>query len=575
MVGIDGRRHLPISTAQSACTRRRRGPLRRTTPYCAAGTYQPSTNALGADPPASTPTPDQWLFHRQSAQTACSTGTYHTPDSIDVSRDGHCLDADEGHYVLHYSGHRGVGPDGLRAGNLPAIHRPCIDACCDLFKTPNLQHPDSPAASCLVLADAGHYVASKTVRPDRLLGGHLPAIHRPGASTPTRATTSHASPPRPPARRDLTQPPASTPTRATTSPPRASPRRPPAPPAPTAIHRPVRLPRRRRGPLRRLPPASPPRPPARRAPTNHPPASPPASTPTRATTSPQPASRPRTPAPTGTYQPSTGQSADCLDADAGHYVASTGQSAQTACAAGTYQIHRPVRLPRRRPRPLRRHHRPVLPRRPARREPTNHPPASPPASTPTRPLRRLNRATSQTACAAGTYHTGSTGQSACLDADAGHYVASTGQSAQVACADGHLPAIHRPVRLPRRRRGPLRRLHRPPPRPPARPAPTSHPRSPPASTPTTSTAPPRPPSVACAAGSYNPDTGSCIDASTELSPASPPRRPARLAPISPMGQSACLDADAGHYVHHAPSTGLRGWHLPAIHRPVRSTPPIT
>ena len=284
----------------------------------------------------------------------------------------------------------------------------------------------------------------RPVGPDRLRRRHLPAIHRPVQ-------------------------PASTPTPATTSPP----------------------------------PASRPRPPAHR----HLPADPPASRqPTRATTSPPPASRPRPSAPTGTYQPSAGQSACTTptpattsappasladrvrgrhlpavhrpvllpDADAGHYVASTGQSAQTECAsppaptspsagqsaprlrrrrgplrrlpraaattqvecaAGTYQPSPPASptsctdAPT--TGPLRRLHRPVRPRPPARPAPTSRPPASRAASTPTR---------------------------------------ATTSPPPASLADRlrgrHLPAVRRPVRLPRRRRGPLRRP------PPASSAPT-------------------------------------------------------------------------------------------------------
>ena len=107
---------------------------------------------------------------------------------------------------------------------------------------------------------------------------------------------------------------------------------------------------------------------------------------------------------TGTYQPSTGQSA-CLDADAGHYVASTGQSDQTACSAGAYQ--------------------PSTGQSACLDADAGH-------YVPT------TGQSAQTPCAAGTYNPdiGSSDASACLDADAGHYVGSTGQSAQTPCAAG-------------------------------------------------------------------------------------------------------------------------------------------
>ena len=221
-------------------------------------------------------------------------------------------------------------------------------------------------------------------------------------------------------------------------------------------------------------------------------AKPRASSPRRATMLPPPGQSSQTACAAGTYQPSTGQTT-CLDADAGYYVASTGQSAQTACQAGTYQpstgqsscldadaghyvastgIHLPDRL--------------------RRGAPTSPPPVRPPASTPMPGLRRLDDGeVEQYECSVGTYQP-STGQASCLDADSGHYVGSTGQSAQTACEQAPTTP------------------------PPARPR---------ASTPTraTTSTPPASPPRRPAAGTYNPDTGS-------------------------SDASACLDADAGHYV---------------------------
>ena len=209
----------------------------------------------------------------------------------------------------------------------------------------------------------------------------------------------------------------------------------------------------------------------------------------------------------GTYQPSTAQTA-CLGADAGHYVASTGQSAQTECAAGTYQ--------------------------PSTGQPScidadaGHYVAS-------------TGSTSQTECAAGTYQP-STGQPSCIDADAGHYVASTGQSAQTECAAGTYQPPQPSQTACASTPTPATTSPRPAswPRPSARPAPTSP-------------QPPRVHSTPTPATTYS--TGQSAQTACAAGPST--------------AQTACLDADAGHYVGHRPEsaqTGVRGRHLPAIHR---------
>ena len=182
----------------------------------------------------------------------------------------------------------------------------------------------------------------------------------------------------------------------------------------------------------------------------------------------------------GTYQPSTGQPS-CTDADAGHYVDSTGQSAQTACAAGTYQPStgqtasldadaatrrdRPVGPDRHAPRAL-------LRRGPLRRLPPDPPPRPPapralPAlnrpdlpSTPTRATTWAPPATSQTACAARA-PTSPQPPRRPASTPTPATTSTRPATSQTACAAGHLPALNRPDGL-RRRRGPLRRLHRPP-----------------------------------------------------------------------------------------------------------------
>ena len=236
-----------------------------------------------------------------------------------------------------------------------------------------------------------------------------------------------------------------------------------------ALHRPVRMPRRRRGPLRRLHrPVGPDRLLGRHLPAIHRPVTP-ASTPTPATTSPPPASRTRRHARPGAYNPDTGSSPP----------ASTPTRRPPRRLNRVHlpdglrhrhlpAIHRPVRLPRRRRGPPRRLHRPVghqtspaardasaTSHPPARREPT----AGQSASTPTPGhYAPTTGQSAQTPCAAGTYNpdTGSSDASACLDADAGHYV---GLNRPVG-PDGVLRGRHL---QPRGRRHPLRPAPRHPP----------------------------------------------------------------------------------------------------------------
>jgi hypothetical protein len=149
----------------------------------------------------------------------------------------------------------------------------------------------------------------------------------------------------------------------------------------------------------------------------------PASTPTRATTSPTTGQSSQVACAAGTYQPSTGQ-ASCLDADAGHYVAITASRPRPPAPRATYQ------------------------------------PSTGQASCLDADAGHYVPTTgqsAQTACAAGTYQPSTGSGLRCLDADAGHYVAS-GPVLPDRLRRGHLPALHRPGLLPRRRRRPLRRL---------------------------------------------------------------------------------------------------------------------
>ena len=147
------------------------------------------------------------------------------------------------------------------------------------------------------------------------------------------------------------------------------------------------------------------------------------------------------------------------------------------------------------------------PASPARRhappEPTSHPPARPRASTPMGHHVPATGQSSQTPCAAGTYQPST--EASCIDADAGprpHH-----RPVQTACAR-HLPALHRPGLVPRRRCGPPRPNHRP-----------------------VSQTP-------CAAGTYQPPpakprASTPTRATTSPPPASPARRHAPRAPTSP------------------------------------------
>ena len=284
----------------------------------------------------------------------------------------------------------------------------------------------------------------------------------------------------------------------------------------------------------------------------------------------------------GTYQPSTGQAA-CLDATR---ATTSPPPARRPNAVPRTSSPRPARSHTSTPTRPSSHHRPVLSVL-LRLEHFNQilaHPTSPTASTPCRPPVPTSGQTSQTPCAAGTTalhgpgrlprrrcgaacpRTGpitvpapgtyqpSTGQSACLDADPGHYTDSCpGKPDRLsnghlqprhwlirrlglprrrrgplrrhhrpvqpdALRRGHLPAIDRPVHLPRRRRRPLRRHHRP-----VQPD-------------------------ACAASTYQPSTG----------------------------QSTCLDADMSHYVATTGRPARRpAPRAPASHRPARppaSTP---
>ena len=55
-------------------------------------------------------------------------------------------------------------------------------------------------------------------------------------------------------------------------------------------------------------------------------------------------------------------------------------------------------------------------------------------------LCRSTGQTSQTECAVGTYQS-DTGQTSCIDADAGYYVDSTGSDSQTECAAGTYQSV--------------------------------------------------------------------------------------------------------------------------------------
>jgi len=134
-----------------------------------------------------------------------------------------------------------------------------------------------------------------------------------------------------------------------------------------------------------------------------------------------------------------------------------------------------------------------------------------------------HNATTQTACAAGTYQP-DTGQTSCDDADAGYYVATTGSTTQTACAAGtYQPSTGQSSCTD-----------------------ASAGYYVPSTGSTTQTA--------CAAGTYQPSTGqtSCTDASAGYyvpSTGSATQTACAAGTYQPStGRSSCIDASAGYYV---------------------------
>ena len=113
----------------------------------------------------------------------------------------------------------------------------------------------------------------------------------------------------------------------------------------------------------------------------------------------------QTPCSLGTYQPMTGQST-CLDADPGHYVDTTGSGSQTQCTPGNYQ--------------------PLSGQNKCNFSSPGH-------------YVDTYAATNQTACLAGTYNpsNNSSSSDACLSADPGNSVPLDGSSYQTPCTTGH------------------------------------------------------------------------------------------------------------------------------------------